>query len=35
MSPLARKRREAALPRDSRACTFSLTRSPAMSGREV
>src|SRR5919204_4884337 len=30
MSPFARRRRDAALPRDSRVCTLSLTRSPAI-----
>ena len=35
MRPSSRRRREDALPRDSLACTCSLTRSPAISGGEV
>src|SRR3954466_13697576 len=35
MRPSSRRRREAALPRDSLTCTCSLTRSPAISGGEV
>src|SRR2546423_15353975 len=31
MSPLSRRRRDAALPRDSRSFTLSFTRSPAIS----
>src|SRR3954447_7730441 len=35
MRPFERSRRDSALPRDSLACTCSLTRSPAISGGEV